>query len=156
MASIAWPSFLAVAFPQLRCRESLRDIEVNMRGQAKRLYHRAFAVRSRATYLPARTPPGLGKFVPIFAASDRHHTPVVPQRALRAIPSFIHTSPSRHNHVVRPGCCADGVLFDQGLAAAPCRGQGREVPARHSNNFPLKPELNGVLYCQRWQANCSP
>ncbi len=31
--------FLTMAFAQLTYRESLRDIEVNLRAQAKRLYH---------------------------------------------------------------------------------------------------------------------
>jgi hypothetical protein len=31
--------FLSMAFAQLTYRESLRDIEVNLRAQAKRLYH---------------------------------------------------------------------------------------------------------------------
>jgi hypothetical protein len=31
--------FLTMAFAQLTCREFLRDIEVNLRAQAKRLYH---------------------------------------------------------------------------------------------------------------------
>ena len=34
--------FLAMAFAQLTWRESLRDIEVNLRAQAKRLYHMGF------------------------------------------------------------------------------------------------------------------
>jgi hypothetical protein len=34
--------FLAMAFAQLTYRESLRDIEVNLRAQAKRLYHMGF------------------------------------------------------------------------------------------------------------------
>jgi hypothetical protein len=34
--------FLAMAFAQLTCRESLRDIEVNLRAQARRLYHMGF------------------------------------------------------------------------------------------------------------------
>jgi hypothetical protein len=34
--------FLAMAFAQLTWRESLRDIEVNLRAQAKRLYHVGF------------------------------------------------------------------------------------------------------------------
>ena len=34
--------FLAMAFAQLTYRESLRDIEVNLRAQAQRLYHRGF------------------------------------------------------------------------------------------------------------------
>lgn len=34
--------FLAMAFAQLTYRESLRDIEVNLRAQAKRLYHLGF------------------------------------------------------------------------------------------------------------------
>ena len=34
--------FLAMAFAQLTARESLRDIEVNLRAQAQRLYHMGF------------------------------------------------------------------------------------------------------------------
>ena len=34
--------FLAMAFAQLTYRESLRDIEVNLRAQASRLYHMGF------------------------------------------------------------------------------------------------------------------
>ena len=34
--------FFAMAFAQLTYRESLRDIEVNLRAQAKRLYHMGF------------------------------------------------------------------------------------------------------------------
>ena len=34
--------FLAMVFAQLTYRESLRDIEVNLRAQAKRLYHMGF------------------------------------------------------------------------------------------------------------------
>lgn len=34
--------FLAMAFAQLTWRESLRDIEINLRAQAKRLYHMGF------------------------------------------------------------------------------------------------------------------
>lgn len=34
--------FLAMAFAQLTYRESLRDIEVNLRAQAKRMYHMGF------------------------------------------------------------------------------------------------------------------
>jgi hypothetical protein len=34
--------FLAMAFAQLTYRESLRDIEVNLRAQANRLYHMGF------------------------------------------------------------------------------------------------------------------
>ena len=34
--------FLAMAFAQLTYRESLRDIEINLRAQAKRLYHMGF------------------------------------------------------------------------------------------------------------------
>ena len=43
--------FLAMAFAQLTYRESLRDIEVNLRAQAKRLYHMGFrcATLSRNT-----------------------------------------------------------------------------------------------------------
>ena len=36
------PQFLAMAFAQLTYRESLRDIEVNLRAQASRLYHMGF------------------------------------------------------------------------------------------------------------------
>ena len=43
--------FLTMAFAQLTYRESLRDIEVNLRAQAKRLYHMGFrcATLSRNT-----------------------------------------------------------------------------------------------------------
>ena len=41
--------FLTMAFAQLTYRESLRDIEVNLRAQVKRLYHMA---RGRAPALP--------------------------------------------------------------------------------------------------------
>ena len=34
--------FFAMAFAQLTYRESLRDIEVNLRAQARRLYHMGF------------------------------------------------------------------------------------------------------------------
>ena len=34
--------FFAMAFAQLTYRESLRDIEVNLRAQANRLYHMGF------------------------------------------------------------------------------------------------------------------
>jgi hypothetical protein len=47
--------FLAMAFAQLTWRESLRDIEVNLRAQAKRLYHMGFrcATISRNTLADA-------------------------------------------------------------------------------------------------------
>ncbi|MGH8821089.1 MAG: IS4 family transposase [Rhodoferax sp.] len=38
--------FLAMAFAQLTCRESLRDIEVNLRAQAARLYHMGFRCKT--------------------------------------------------------------------------------------------------------------
>jgi hypothetical protein len=43
--------FIAMAFAQLTYRESLRDIEVSLRAQAKRLYHMGFrcAALSRNT-----------------------------------------------------------------------------------------------------------
>ena len=37
--------FLAMAFAQLTWRESLRDIEINLRAQAHRLYHLGFRCR---------------------------------------------------------------------------------------------------------------
>lgn len=59
--------FLAMAFAQLTYRESLRDIEVNLRGQAKRLYHMGFrfATISRNTW-PRRTLLGLGRSMPTW------------------------------------------------------------------------------------------
>jgi len=52
--------FFAMAFAQLTYRESLRDIEVNLRTQAKRLYHMGFRCQkiSRNTLANANaTPP---------------------------------------------------------------------------------------------------
>ena len=40
--------FLAMAFAQLTYRESLRDIEVNLRAQARRLYHMGFRCQTIA------------------------------------------------------------------------------------------------------------
>lgn len=37
-----WDQFFAMAFAQLTYRESLRDIEVNLRAQARRQYHMGF------------------------------------------------------------------------------------------------------------------
>lgn len=57
--------FFVMAFAQLTYRESLRDIEVNLRAQARRLYHRVFAARRfRATLWPMRTPHVRGKSTP--------------------------------------------------------------------------------------------
>lgn len=57
--------FFAMAFAQLTYRESLRDIEVNLRAQARRLYHMGFAARRfRATRWPMRTPHARGKSMP--------------------------------------------------------------------------------------------
>ena len=49
--------FLAMAFAQLTYRESLRDIEVNLRAQARRLYHMGFRCQtiSRNTLANANT-----------------------------------------------------------------------------------------------------
>lgn len=38
--------FFAMAFAQLTYRESLRDIEVNLRAQSRRLYHMGFRCRT--------------------------------------------------------------------------------------------------------------
>lgn len=38
--------FLTMALAQLTCRESLRDIEVNLRAQATRLYHMGFRCKT--------------------------------------------------------------------------------------------------------------
>ena len=43
--------FLAMAFAQLTSRESLRDIEVNLRAQAKRLYHMGFRCATMSLYI---------------------------------------------------------------------------------------------------------
>ena len=40
--------FLAMAFAQLTARESLRDIEVNLRAQSARLYHMGFRCKTIA------------------------------------------------------------------------------------------------------------
>ncbi len=40
--------FLCMAFAQLTFRESLRDIEVNLRAQAHRLYHMGFRCKTIA------------------------------------------------------------------------------------------------------------
>lgn len=49
--------FLALAFAQLTWRESLRDIEVNLRAQSQRLYHMGFRCKtvSRNTLATMRT-----------------------------------------------------------------------------------------------------
>jgi hypothetical protein len=41
---ICMDQFLTMTFAQLTYRESLRDIEVNLRAQAKRLYHMGFMI----------------------------------------------------------------------------------------------------------------
>jgi hypothetical protein len=40
--------FLCIAFAQLTCRESLRDIEVCLRTQSSKLYHVGIRGRNRA------------------------------------------------------------------------------------------------------------
>ena len=42
--------FLAMAFAQLTWRESLRDIEINLRAQAHRLYHLGFRCHTISRY----------------------------------------------------------------------------------------------------------
>jgi hypothetical protein len=62
--------FFAMAFAQLTYRESLRDIAVNLRAQARRLHHTDFVARRfRATGWPMRTPHAHGKSTPTLRST---------------------------------------------------------------------------------------
>jgi hypothetical protein len=48
--------FLAMAFAQLTWRESLRDIEINLRAQSARLYHMEFRCKTISRNLLSTRP----------------------------------------------------------------------------------------------------
>ena len=61
-----WDQYLAMSFAQLTCRESLRDIEACLRSLGGKLYHMAFAARSRAQPWPTPMRPTTGASSPIM------------------------------------------------------------------------------------------
>jgi hypothetical protein len=110
--------FFAMAFAQLTYRESLLDVEVNLRAQARRLYHMGIRCQtiSRNTLANANaTRPWQ-----IYADFAQH---------------LIGLERPRTTTMRRV------VVKDD---------RGKRLVFL-TNNFPLKPELIGDLYRQRWQ-----
>jgi hypothetical protein len=56
--------YLSMAFAQLTCRESLRDIEVCLRAQHSKLYHMGIALLSRGARWPMPTNAATGGSMP--------------------------------------------------------------------------------------------
>jgi hypothetical protein len=81
--------FFAMAFAQWAARESLRNIEVNLRAQSARLYHMGFRCKTiaRNTLSNANAVRPCQMYADFAQHPDRHRSAVVRQRTVE-LPRF--------------------------------------------------------------------
>ena len=145
--------FFAMAFAQLTYRESLRDIEVNLRAQARRLYHMGFRCQtiSRNTLANANATRPWQIYADFAQHSDRHGAAAVCQRAVWSGTRRRGLCVRRQHHrPVSVGVCLGPVSLDQGRhQAAHPAGPAGQHPQLHSHHRwqDARGQCAGRLWC---------